>query len=189
MPSPLARRRRRPQRRKLQRSFETCASGRAPVSEFPDVLVWTTTPSSRAHCSESGPSLRAWARASSSALPTTVTRTPTPMWSGPTASSTTRYAPTPTAARTTGTVNDSHLTLAEFVINNAASTLGDDLTPFRSSSTAAHIRVLAFRSCRRTTTAPLASRRRCMCSGCRRWSTRCWSSSRRRWRSGRRSST
>ena len=45
------------------------------------------------------------ARASSSARPTT--RTPTPRWSGPTASSesATRCAPTPTAARTTGTVN------------------------------------------------------------------------------------
>ena len=58
------------------------------------------------------------------------TRTPKPRWSGPTASLSiaTRCAPTPTVVRTIGTAALS-LPLAEFAINNAASSLDDGLTP------------------------------------------------------------
>ena len=58
---------------------------------------------------------------------------------------------------------DSQLTLAEFAIINAASTLGDNLTPFFIDC-GAHPRP---RSLRHTTTAPTASCRRTMRSGCR----------------------
>mmetsp|Transcript_42107 Transcript_42107/g.88011 ORF Transcript_42107/g.88011 Transcript_42107/m.88011 type:complete len:213 (+) Transcript_42107:2678-3316(+) len=118
MPFPRAPRRRRRMRR---RSFATCASAPATVSPTCSSW-WVTFPNSRAR--RSGPASWAWARASSSARPTT--RTPTPRRSGPTASSGDTLG-----AFANGRKDDwdRQLPLAVFAINNAASTLGDGLTP------------------------------------------------------------
>ncbi len=62
---------------------------------------------------------------------------------------------------------DDHLPLTVFAINNAASTLGGDLTPFSSSSTAAHTLGSICRHL--ATTALPASRRHSMRSGYGRW--------------------
>jgi hypothetical protein len=133
------------------------ALGHGPLAS-PTSSWWTvtTTPSSTARCS--APLSRAWARASSSAQRTVTTRTPTPRWSGPTASSAIRCA----SANGRKDNWDVHLLPAEFAINNAASTLGDGLTP--SSSTAAGTR--NFRSRRHAMTVRQARRRSTTRDGC-----------------------
>ena len=85
---------------------------------------------------------------------------------------------------------NSHLPLAVFAINEAASALGGDLTPFKaSSSTAARIPGSRCQCRRRATPARRTSPRRTTRSGCGPWRLLCGSCSRRRRRSGRRSST